>query len=205
MSSRLTGLSEDQRDALQELMNVAMGQGADRLARLTETFVTLSVPRIHPVGVANSALLEQLMLASQPVIITRQSFLGRLRGEVIVCFGENGADQLAGLMGYEGAEKGGIQDELVLDVTNILTGACINGLAQQVEMKVSYGSPSLFSRGRSLQEVLGSQEFQDHQALVLEIHFEVATHSFYCDLLVCITEDTVDTVIELIDRLLSDI
>jgi chemotaxis protein CheC len=205
MSSRLTGLSEDQRDALQELMNVAMGQGADRLARLTETFVTLSVPRIHPVGVANSALLEQLMLASQPVIITRQSFLGRLRGEVIVCFGENGADQLAGLMGYEGAEQGGIQDELVLDVTNILTGACINGLAQQVEMKVSYGSPSLFSRGRSLQEVLRGQEFQDHQALVLEIHFEVATHSFYCDLLVCITEDTVETVIELIDRLLNDI
>jgi chemotaxis protein CheC len=205
MSSRLTGLSEDQRDALQELMNVAMGQGADRLARLTETFVTLSVPRIHPVGVANSALLEQLMLASQPVIITRQSFLGRLRGEVIVCFGENGADQLAGLMGYEVGDKGAVRDELVLDVTNILTGACINGLAQQVEMKVSYGSPSLFSRGRSLQEVLRSQEFQDHQALVLEIHFEVATHSFYCDLLVCITEDSVDTVIELIDQLLSDI
>ncbi|WP_439861560.1 hypothetical protein [Pseudomonas sp. MBLB4136] len=205
MNSRLTGLSEDQRDALQELMNVAMGQGADRLARLTETFVTLSVPRIHPVGVANSALLEQLMLASQPVIITRQSFLGRLRGEVIVCFGENGADQLAGLMGYEAGDKGAVRDELVLDVTNILTGACINGLAQQVEMKVSYGSPSLFSRGRSLQEVLGSQEFQDHQALVLEIHFEVATHSFYCDLLVCITEDSVDTVIGLIDQLLSDI
>jgi len=205
MSSRLASLSEEQRDALQELMNVAMGQAADRLARLTETFVTLSVPRIHPVGVANASLLERLMIAGQPAIITRQSFLGRLRGEVIVCFGENGADQLAGLMGYEGGGQDSVQDELMLDVTNILTGACINGLAQQVAIKVSYGSPSLFSSGRSLQDVLGSQELRDHQALVLEIHFEVATHSFYCDLLVCITEDTVATVIEVIDRLLSDI
>ncbi|MET1080223.1 MAG: hypothetical protein ABWY06_19605 [Pseudomonas sp.] len=203
--SQLANLSEDQRDALQELMNVAMGQGADRLARLTETFVTLSVPLIHPVDVSNAGLLDKLMIASQPAIITRQSFLGRLRGEVMVCFGENGADQLAGLMGYEGDEKSSVQDELMLDVTNILTGACISGLAEQVDIKVSYGSPSLFSRGRSLQEVLGSQVLRGHQALVLEIHFEVATHSFYCDLLVCITEDTVATVIEVIDKLLSDI
>lgn len=205
MSDQLTSLSDEQRDVLQELMNVAMGQGADRLARLTETFVTLSVPRIHPVDVSKTGLLDQLMIASQPAIITRQSFLGRLRGEVLVCFGENGASQLAGLMGYEGEEKGSIQDELMLDVTNILTGACINGLAQQVDIKVSYGTPALLSRGRTLQEVLGSQEFRGQQALVLEIHFEVATHSFYCDLLVCITEDTAVTVIEAIDRLLNDI
>lgn len=205
MNSQLANLSEDQRDALQELMNVAMGQGADRLARLTETFVTLSVPRIHAVDVSNTSLLSQLMIASQPAIITRQSFLGRLRGEVMVCFGENGADQLADLMGYEGVGKHSIQDELMLDVTNILTGACSNGLAQQVDIKVSYGSPSLLSRGRSLQEVLGAAELRGHQALVLEIHFEVATHSFYCDLLVCITEDTVTSVIEVIDQLLSDI
>ncbi len=205
MSDQLTNLSDEQRDILQELMNVAMGQGADRLARLTETFVTLSVPRIHPVDVSKTDLLDDLMIASQPAIITRQSFLGRLRGEVLVCFGENGAGQLAELMGYEGEEKGSIQDELMLDVTNILTGACINGLAQQVDIKVSYGTPALLSRGRTLQEVLGSQEFRGQQALVLEIHFEVATHSFYCDLLVCITEDTAVTVIEAIDRLLNDI
>lgn len=205
MSSQLASLNEEQRDALQELMNVAMGQAADRLARLTETFVTLSVPLIHSVALTNATLLEQLMLAGQPAIITRQSFLGRLRGEVMVCFGENGAEQLADLMGYEDVEKNSTQDELMLDVTNILTGACINGLAQQVDIKVSYGSPSMMARGRSLQSVLGEQELRGHQALVLEIHFEVATHSFYCDLLVCITEDTAATVIEVIDQLLSDI
>lgn len=202
--SSLVSLNEEQRDALQELMNVAMGQSADRLARLTGTFVTLSVPRIHPMDAAQTNLLDKLMIAGQPAIVTRQSFLGRLRGEVVVCFGENGADQLAELMGYEGEDSSGIQEELMLDVTNILTGACINSLAQQIDIKVSYGAPSLLSRGRSLQEVLSSQVLQGHQTLVLEIHFEVSSHSFYCDLLVCIAEETVSTVIEVIDRLLSD-
>ena len=91
--NRLANLSEDRRDALQELMNVAMGQGADRLARLTETFVTLSVPRIHPVEDAHANLLDNLDIAGQPAIVTRQSFLGRLRGEVVVCFGENGGSR----------------------------------------------------------------------------------------------------------------
>ena len=38
----LAELTEDQRDALQELMNIAMGQAAERLALLTNTMVTLS-------------------------------------------------------------------------------------------------------------------------------------------------------------------
>ncbi len=39
--------SEDQRDCLQEIVNVAMGQAGDSLARLLEVFVTLSVPKIQ--------------------------------------------------------------------------------------------------------------------------------------------------------------
>lgn len=36
-------LSEEQRDALQELMNISMGQAANSLARLIEAKITLSI------------------------------------------------------------------------------------------------------------------------------------------------------------------
>ena len=39
-------LNEDQRDALQELMNISMGRAANALARLIGTKVSLSIPRI---------------------------------------------------------------------------------------------------------------------------------------------------------------
>ena len=41
-----TVLNEDQRDALQELMNISMGRAANALARLIGTKVALSIPRI---------------------------------------------------------------------------------------------------------------------------------------------------------------
>ncbi len=43
--------SEDQRDALQELTNIAMGQAGASLATLRDTFVDLSIPRIRVVEV----------------------------------------------------------------------------------------------------------------------------------------------------------
>ena len=42
-------LTEDQQDCLQELINVAMGQASDQLARYLDTFVYLKVPSIESV------------------------------------------------------------------------------------------------------------------------------------------------------------
>ena len=39
-------LTEEQRDCLQEITNVAMGQAGDRLARLLDVFVVLSIPHV---------------------------------------------------------------------------------------------------------------------------------------------------------------
>jgi len=39
--------TEDQSDALQEVVNIAMGQAGDSLARILGNFVALSVPRIR--------------------------------------------------------------------------------------------------------------------------------------------------------------
>lgn len=198
----LAALTEDQRDALQELMNIAMGQAAERLALLTGTIVTLSVPFIHPLVREQDNLSLPDHLRSSFIIVTRQSFLGELRGEVFVCFGAMGADDLAELLGYEGggAEQ---QEELMLDVTNILSGACISGLARQVAIQVSYDAPSILVRREEPQNCLEELNLNEHLAMVLEIRFEVEAHQFSCDLLICITERTAGIVIRAIDRLLD--
>nr|MBP7548591.1 chemotaxis protein CheC [Corallincola sp.] len=45
-------ITEDQRDCLQELINVSMGQASDKLARYLGTFVEIQVPAIALVGTA---------------------------------------------------------------------------------------------------------------------------------------------------------
>ncbi|MCO8165612.1 chemotaxis protein CheC [Pseudomonas sp. 21LCFQ010] len=198
----LAALTEDQRDALQELMNIAMGQAAERLALLTDTIVTLSVPFIHPLVREQDNLSIPEHLRSIFMIVTRQSFLGELRGEVFVCFGAMGADELAELLGYEGSGPEQ-QEELMLDVTNILSGACISGLARQVAIQVSYDAPSILVRRDEPQNCLEELNLNEHLAMVLEIRFEVEAHQFSCDLLICITERTAGIVVRAIDRLLD--
>ena len=115
-----------------------------------------------------------------------------------------GADELAELLGYKG---GGLaqQDELMLDVTNILTGACISGLARQVATQVSYDAPSILVHREQEANALDELNLNEHLAMVLEIRFEVQAHQFSCDLLICITERTAGVVVRAIDRLLDEL
>jgi chemotaxis protein CheC len=166
--------------------------------------VTLSVPFIHPLIREQNKLSIPEHLRRRFMIVTRQSFLGELRGEVFVCFGSMGADKLAELLGYndDGPEQ---QEELMLDVTNILSGACISGLARQVAIQVSYDAPSILVHREEPTNALDELNLNEHLAMVLEIRFEVQAHQFSCDLLICITERTAGVVIRAIDRLLYEL
>lgn len=198
-------MNEDQLDALQELMNIAMGQAADRLARLVEEQVILSIPKIHEMSEkCKSSELNQLEISGKTTTITRQSFLGKLRGEVLVCFGAEGAGKVAELMGYGADDNPEADEELILDITNILTGACIQGLANQIDIKCSFAPPSVYSTNLVFEKSLSSDMFDGRETLVMEINFTISSHSFCCDLLVCIANESVPILIEAIDELLSD-
>lgn len=146
--------SEDQRDALQELTNIAMGQAGASLATLLDAFVDLSILRIRVVEVVElPPVLSELVGRRNEVSAVRQSFLGYLRGEVIVIFGGPGTCVLADLMGYEGELGTGGEAELLLDVSNVLSGACLGGLLEQIraitgnrEAELSFSMPSVMAR-----------------------------------------------------------
>ena len=71
----ITPLTEDQRDALQEVLNIAMGQAGDSLARILDAFVELSVPRIRIVDVSRvSDTVRDMVGDRQEVTAVRQSF-----------------------------------------------------------------------------------------------------------------------------------
>ena len=52
-------LTEDQRDCLQEITNVAMGQAGSHLARLLDVFVVLSIPHVSVLNPTDIAMALQ--------------------------------------------------------------------------------------------------------------------------------------------------
>ncbi len=197
---------QEQLEALQEIINIAMGQGADRLARLIETFVVLSVPKLYSVKTSEDFQQVHNRLNHQPTISTQQSFIGPFRGEVLVIFGVNGANELAELMGYGNQTNEQIREELILDITNILVGTCITGISQQLHLEAStFSSPTLLPGNKTVVSLIQDKSLQDLETLLVEIQFKIESHAFSCELLICISNQSIEVVSAAVDKLIDSV
>ena len=208
----LAALTNDQRDALQELTNIAMGQAGSSLATLLDAFVILSVPRIRVVEVIElPATLAELVGKNNLVSAVRQSFQGYLRGEAIIIFGEPGTHALADLMGYEGelAESG--QAELLLDVANVLCGACLGGMMEQIRSftethgpaELSFSMPSIMVRDVPAAQIIDPQKVQWTHSLLLEVNFTIKDRNFVAHLTMLMPEDGIEKIRGIVDEFIA--
>lgn len=203
--------TEDQRDCLQEIVNVAMGTAGDSLARTVETFVNLSIPKIYTVKPEEigSALGSLRTSESDMVSVVRQSFqcdLGQrgLRGEALVVFSEQSFQDLAELMAYDEVLTGEAEQELLLDVSNILNGACLNGIADQLETSLSYSPPSILGQSILVSELMHREELTWDQALSVQINYSLENRSFSCDLLLLMPGSSIDFLFAKLDEFLEE-
>lgn len=189
-----TLLSEEQRDALQELMNISMGRAANALARLVGAKVTLSIPRIVSVTPIEFAQ----MLTNTEVWYTRQSFLGQIRGEVLTVLSKTGCDSIGDLMDYEVPLDNDTLSELLLELANILAGACLSGFAEQLALSAKLNMPTLFFPQ-------SQQVAQVHWAstLMMEVEFKVEASQFDSRVVICLEDRAVDILLQSLNRLLE--
>ena len=96
-------LDEEQRDALQELLNISMGQAANSLAQLIETKIDISIPKITSV---TPTQLYTLLFETQNAFYTRQSFLGDVHGEVMSVLSQSGLNEVLSVTPIEEALYG---------------------------------------------------------------------------------------------------
>src|SRR5437868_5930287 len=126
-------MNADQADALQEVANIGMGRAGAALAHVLGAFVTLSIPRVQVIRATEveQAVMVLLGAGAHSVTAVRQSFRCDAMGEAIVLYGPTGCSGLRDLMGYEddheAASSAGAR-ELLLDVANILIGACLGSI-----------------------------------------------------------------------------
>jgi chemotaxis protein CheC len=208
----LAALSNDQRDALQELTNIAMGQAGASLATLLDEFVDLSVPRIRVVEVVDlPPVLAELVGKTNLVSAVRQSFQGYLRGEAIIIFGEPGCRALADLMGFEGDLGESGENELLLDVANVLSGACLGGMMEQIRnftetngpAELSFSMPSVMARQVMAEQLIDPQKVQWSHALLLEVNFTIKNRDFIAHLTMLMPEEGIEKIRGILDEFLA--
>lgn len=202
-------LNEDRRDALQEVANLAMGQAATRLARLLDAFIELSVPRVKMVAVSEAAqALREMTGIEDTVSAVRQGFRSDIKGEALVICRSDSIEQLCSLVSdpyarstYETVS----QNELVFDVANVLTGACVSCILDQLGRTPVFSAPGLLGEAMTLDDVFQPGVLQWEVALLVEVNFALEDQSFRAHLVMLMAEESIRHMNEALDALLSSL
>ena len=197
-------LSGDQRDALQEIANIGMGQAGSSIAKIWGEFVRLSIPRIANVERQDIPAVLQQLVGDKNILAVRQAFHGQLRGEVIIVFTGGPPGELAELMGYDNTDR--VEEiELLLDVSNILVGACLGGVAETLGVDIGFSAPSIMGLDVSPRDLIPPDDLRLSRALFIEVCFTLEEKSFACHLVVMMPAGEIAQLGAELDRFLESL
>ena len=144
-------ITDDERDILQEVMNIAFGKASAGLAELIDIYVVLSIPDISLLRTADvPQYIEEEIEDFEKVSVIKQNFRGKFHGSALLFFPGDAGKQLFSL--FENGEKPAtdldnlsvvIEKETLLEVGNILIGASISKVAELLDDEITYQPPKI--------------------------------------------------------------
>lgn len=187
-------LSAEMRDVLQELTNVAMGQAGDLLARLLNVFVKLPIPNVNLIEVSELHMALASVEHEATTSAVCQGFIGGgVSGEALLILTDSSFKDIARLMNYQGELTVKIELELLMDIANILIGAVLKGLAEQIDMSFSQGHPVVLGQHATVSELIKANARRWRKTLAIELSYGIENYNISCDLLLLFTEDSLKT------------
>ena len=113
-----------------------MGQAADLLARLLDTFVRLPVPKITTVYRSELSMVLTASAQQQDTYsAVCQGFTGAgLAGEALLLFSDSSVKDMARLLGYGDTDAETVEVEVLMDMSSILFGAFLRGVGEQMDI-----------------------------------------------------------------------
>jgi len=154
-------LTEDEKDVLQELMNIAYGKATAVVADMLEAFASLSIPNIK-IMTTEELLKTFEVLKNSSYFFSSQAFSGDFNGESAFFINEESANNLAKHLELESRDD---LDDAILELTNVLTSSLTTKLAQQMGTDVSFSLPNILKV--PLEEIEDVTSFQLYSQVIV--------------------------------------
>jgi CheY-like chemotaxis protein len=189
-------------DAFRETVNVAMGRAAALLAQVLGVFVQLPLPNVNmlEVGELHMALADA-QTGEQLTAVCQGYIGGGIAGEALLIFHGSDIADMAQLMKRDSAEYSDM--EMLLDLSTILIGACLSGIAEQIDVVFSQGHPQVLGMQGGIDELIRVNQQRWKKTLAVEISYSVEGHKIHFDLLLLFTEDSVERLSKKLAYLMS--
>jgi len=204
VEQRVSNLEVNYEDGYQEVANIAMGRAADLLARLLNVFVILPIPNINMFEKSELQMALRDIADNDNVSGVCQGFIGSgIAGEALLIFSDSSFDDIAELMKFEGEIDESVQLELLMDISSILIGSCLKGIADQLDVNFSQGHPIVLDRHIKAFDLLNQNMSQLNKTLAIEIEYKIENKSIDCELLLLFTEDSIPSLNQKISYLVD--
>ncbi len=179
MSDPARELTELEQDALQEIMNIGFGSAAADLAEIINLHVILSVPHIavlesHEVI---SFINREIPNTTDMSMIT-QFFSGKLNGGSFLVFPHGEGRKLLKIFDGEMSLLGDnydidlLEKETLVEIGNIIIGACVGKIAEMLGDVVTYAPPRFFAQNQIHETLQNVVESSDSFAILFKTVFD---------------------------------
>ncbi|TPE43404.1 hypothetical protein FJM65_13990 [Pontibacter mangrovi] len=137
-----THISELERDVIKEILNIGLARAADSFAAIAKDKVLLKVPDIKLIEVKE--LLELVSRYEDTHVIIQSDIKGDFNGATLMLFSDDHIVRLSevclAMVDVQKGELSVMQESLLLEISNIITGALVTQLANILKASI-YGSP----------------------------------------------------------------
>jgi len=177
MENDFNVISEEEREILQEIMNIAFGKAAADLAEVINIFVVLSVPYIKILKAQELPDYLKCQVSDYDKIsIVEQNFWGDFKGSAFLVFQASAGRELVAIFGDDEESAGfesaaALEKETLMEVGNILIGACVGKLAELLKDTVTYSPPRVVTENTPNDAISPSLFDAEASAIVLKTVF----------------------------------
>ncbi|MBF0553441.1 MAG: chemotaxis protein CheC [Nitrospirae bacterium] len=165
--------SELEIDTLQEIMNIAFGQASADLAEVINVFIVLSVPSLKlKKAVSLSEFIGLEIGDLKNFKIVEQSYWGKSKGVALLAFPHEAELELIAMfredtdMGFDSEMSDELDNEMLIEIGNILIGACVSKMAELLKDVVTFVPPRVIS-GEQLSEAFVENRFERESRVIL--------------------------------------
>lgn len=189
--------SLEEKDILQEVMNIAFGNATADLAGVIDIYVVLSVPKIKVITVgALPAYLKETVASTSVASIVDQKFWGDFSGSGFLVFPQGaGNDLVSFLEDHKTDEAPGVKehvgDEVLTEVGNILIGACVGKMSELLSTFVTYSPPRAIKGDSDEYGFLVDHFDPEQPAIVMKTVFKFKEKDINGFLLILTNQDSI--------------
>lgn len=202
-------LTEERRDALTELLNIGFGRSIASLAEMLGIYIQISVPSVNvvqPNEIVN--MLAESEVGQAEVTLIQQSFRGEFNGEAVLAFPGRGGHALSNMLAVDcgfspDMESDKLHLEALLELGNIVIGACLGKFAEILDSLLSFNPPQIFQDSIQLDRLKQAISFPDYGTLLILTRFRLEKEEVTGYMFIFISSDFLETLFQAVDRFLE--